>query len=122
MKIVKKNRFLLFLIFLLTGIASPLFTGDPAMQELLSVINYTLILATGLYAFSSYHGFLKITGLVFFLTIIVEWLQFIFQGPFLNSIQPLLTSVVLVLLLVMTLRSIRSAGEVDQDVIFGVIS
>ena len=122
MKYIKKNRFFLFLVFLFANIAYPLFTKDPHRLDLLSTFIYTFILLSGLYAFSGEHKFFKISGTIFILTIALEWLQFFTEMHILDTIQPLTTSIVLVLLLVMTLRDVRMARVVDQNVIFGVVA
>jgi voltage-gated potassium channel len=122
MEYIKKHRFLLLLIFLLGGIAYPLFSKNPHRMELLSTFIYTFIMLSGLYAFSGEGKFLRITGIFFFITIALEWLQFFTRSHILDAIQPLTTSVVLVLLLIMTLRDVRMARVVDQNVIFGVVA
>jgi len=122
MKYIKKNRFFLFLVFLIGNIAYPLFTRDPQRLGLFSTSIYTCILLSGLYAFSGEHKFFKIAGAIFFITIALEWLQFFTEMHILDTIQPLTTSLVLVLLLVMTLRDVRIAKVVDQNVIFGVVA
>jgi len=122
MEYIKENRFFLFLVFLLGNIAYPLFTKDPHSQELISTFIYTFILLSGLYAFSGENRFFKITVTIFLITIALEWLQFFTEIDILDTIQPLTTSIVLVLLLVMTLRDVRMAKLVDQNVIFGVVA
>ena len=122
MEYFKKNRFLLFMIFLFMAILQPMLSQDPQTHELLSTINFTLILASGLWAFSQHYRFLKFMSIFFVIAIVIDWLKFIIEGPALNNIQPLSTSLVLILLLVMTLKSISAAKEVDQNVIFGVVS
>ncbi|HEC44528.1 MAG TPA: hypothetical protein ENI20_17040 [Bacteroides sp.] len=122
MEYLNKTRFLLFMVFLFTAIVNSMFSQDPKTLELLSTINFTLILASGLWAFSQNQNFLRFTSIFFVIAIILEWLQYLIDGPALNNIQPLTTSLVLVLLLVMTLKSISTAKEVDQNVIFGVVS
>lgn len=122
MEYIKKNRFLLFLIFLLGVIAFTPFIRDPGMVELFSTINYTLILLSGMYAFRKQRYFLRSTTLFFIITIALDWFRFFGTfGNFLNTIQPLVTAAVLMLLLVMTLNSIRVARIADQNVIFGVV-
>ena len=122
MEYIKKNRFFLFLVFLFANIAYPLFTKDPHRLDLLSTFIYTFILLSGLYAFSGEHKFFKISGTIFIITIALEWLQFFTEMHILDTIQPLTTSIVLVLLLIMTLRDVRMARVVDQNVIFGVVA
>jgi voltage-gated potassium channel len=122
MEYLKKNRFLLFMILLFMAIAHSMFSQDPKTLELLSTINFTLILASGLWAFFEHQNFLRFTSIFFIIAIILEWLQYLIDGPALNNIQPLTTSLVLILLLVMTLKRISAAREVDQNVIFGVVS
>ena len=94
MEYIKKNRFLIFLFFLFAIIVYPMFIKDSRGQELLSTLIYSMILLSGLYAFSD---------------------------PLLDTIQPLVTSLVLVLLLVLTIKSIRTAREVNHNVIFAVV-
>ena len=118
----KKNRFLLFLIFLLCIIAYPIFAKSQRSLELLSTIFFTALLLSGLYAFSQRRMFLRFTGMFFIVAIVLEWFHYFSAGNLLNSLQPLVTSLVLLLLLVMTLKSIYSARVVDQNVIFGVVS
>ena len=122
MEYFKNNRFLLFLTFLLCNIAYPIFTKDPRVRELLSTIIYTMILISGMYAFSQRKVFLKFAGSIFILIIALEWLQYFGDWQLLNTIQPLSTSVVLILLLVLTLQGISAARVVDHNVIFGVVS
>ncbi len=122
MEHIKKNRFLLFLISLFCTIAYPLFSKDPRVLELYSTITYSLILISGMYAFSRQHNFLKYSSSFFIITIIIEWLQYFNGGPLINTVQPLITAIVLILLLVMTLNSVVNAGEVGPNVIYGVVS
>ena len=122
MEYLKKHRFLLFLIFLLGQISLRPFIINPDIGELYSTINFTLILLSGMYAFSKERNFLRFTGTFFLITIALDWFQFFGTfGNFLNTIQPLFTALVLILLMAMTLRSIQAARRVDQNVIFGVI-
>ena len=118
----KKNRFLLFLLFLFGALASPIFSKDVMVLELLATINYSLILLSGMYAFSRQHNFLKHSIIVFVIAIIIEWLQYFIRAPFFHSLTPLTTSIVLILLLVMTLKTIAAAREVNPNIIYGVVS
>lgn len=122
MDYLNKNRFLLFLISLFATIAYPLLVNGERQLELLSTIFYSSIILSGMYAFHNKRRFFILSSVIFIIAIILEWLQFFIAGPFLNSIQPLTTSIVLVLLLVFTLKSITVAKEVDHNVIFGVVS
>jgi voltage-gated potassium channel Kch len=119
---IRNNQFLFFLIFLLLGIAYPIFSKNPRIMELISTLNYTLILISGLYAFSGKLYFLRYASIFFMLTILVEWLQYFFADTIYDKIQPLTTSVVLLMLLVMTLRSIAAAKVISANVIYGVVS
>ncbi len=122
MDYINKNRFLLFLISLFATIAYPLLVNEPRKLELFSTIFYSCIIISGMYAFQNERRFLILSSSFFIIAVILEWLQFIITGPFLNSIQPLTTSIVLVLLLVLTLKNIMHAKVVDHNVIFGVVS
>jgi voltage-gated potassium channel Kch len=116
------HPFLPFLIFILNGIAYPLYARNIQVQDLLSTINYSLILISGLYAFNQEKRFLRITGALFILVLILTWTQFFLNRPLLDRLQPVATSVMLVLLLILTFRSIISATHVDKNVIFGVVA
>jgi hypothetical protein len=122
MDYIRKNRFLLFLVCLLAIIVYPIFIRGMRGQNLISTIIFSLILLSGMYAFSQERRFLRITGAFFFIAILLEWLQFILSDTVLDILQPLVTSLVLVLLLVLTMKSIRATREVTQNVIFGVIA
>ena len=122
MEYIKRNRFLLFLIFLFCTIAYPIFSKDQRVLDLYSTITFSLILLSGMYAFSRQHNFLKYSSAFFIIAIITEWLQYFAGGPLIDSIQPLLTAIVLILLLIMTLRSVIAASEVGPNVIYGVVA
>ena len=117
-----KNRFLLFLLFLIATIAYPMFANGARNMELLSTILYSGIILSGMYAFHNERKFLLISSTFFIIAITLEWLQFFTDSPLLNSIQPLTTSIVLILLLVLTFKSLLLAKQVDHNVIFGVVS
>ncbi len=122
MEYLNKNRFLLFLIFLLGQISLRPFIINPGIGELYGTINFTLILLSGMYAFGKERNFLRFASTFFLITIALNWFQYFGTfGNFLNAIQPLFTAPVLILLTAMTLRSIQAARRVDQNVIFGVI-
>ena len=102
--------------------AYPLLVNEARELELLSTIFYSCIIISGMYAFHNERRFLILSSAIFIIAVILEWLQFFIAGHFLNSIQPLTTSIVLILLLVLTLKNIMVAKVVDQNVIFGVVS
>lgn len=122
MEYLKKNRFLLFLIALFLTIAYPLFSKDPGVLGLYSTISYSLILISGMWAFSRQQSFLKYTSAFFILTIFIEWMQYFTDLPFFDNLNPISTSLVLILLLVMTLKSVVAATEIGPNVIYGVVS
>jgi hypothetical protein len=106
----------------MNGIAFPMYSKDPRTIELLSTLNFSFILLSGLFAFNAEKQFLRFTGIFFIVTIILEWLHYAIGGSFLSRVQPLATSFTLILLLVLTFRSILSARIIDQNVIFGVVA
>jgi len=114
MKFLRTNRFLLFLIFLISLFSITPFIENPVLSSLYATINYTLILLSGLYAFSNVHNF--------FFAIFIDWIAFFHpEGQLVNTIRPLITASVLILLLILTLRSILIARDITRNVIFGAL-
>ena len=66
MHFLKNNRFLIFLILLITLFLIVSFIESPFYSGLVETINYTLLLLIGLYAFSDVKNFFRIT-IVFFI-------------------------------------------------------
>jgi hypothetical protein len=122
MEYLKKNRFLLFLMALFLTIAYPLFSKDPKVLDLYATMTYSLILASGMWAFSRQRSFLAYSSAFFILAILIEWLQYFTENPFFDNFNPISTSVVLILLLVMTLKSVVAATEIGPNVIYGVVA
>jgi hypothetical protein len=122
MQFLKNNRFLIFLIFLISLFTITPFIENSVLASLFATINYTLLLLSGLYAFSDVRNFLKFTTIFFLIAIVVEWIEFFHPGgQIINTIGPLITASVLILLLIQTLRSIFIAREITQNVIFGAL-
>ena len=120
---LKNKRFLIFLILLISLFTIVSFIGNSVHASLFETVNYTLLLVTGLYAFSYVKNFLRFTVVFFFIAIIVDWMQFLNpEGEMVNTLRALLSAPVLTLLLVMTLKSIRAASTVSKNVIFAAIS
>jgi hypothetical protein len=120
MQFLQQNRFLLFLIMLISFFAIVPFIGNSWLAGLVNTIIYTLMLLSGLYAFSQVRNFLRFTTIFFLFAIVVDWLEFIFpQWELIYTIRPLITAGLLALLLIMTLRSILRAGSITKNVIFG---
>jgi hypothetical protein len=120
MNFLKNNRFLVLLILLVSLFAITSFIGNPFVAGLYGAINYSLLLLSGLYAFSGVRNFLKITTVFFLLAIVIDWIDFVYPRiQLINTIRPLITALVLILLLIMTLRSILLAGSITKNVIFG---
>ena len=119
---LKNNRFLIFLMFLISLFSITPFIENPVLAHLFSTINYTLLLLSGLYAFSDVRNFLKFTTFFFLFAIFVSWIEFFHpEGPIVTTIRPLITSAVLTLLLILTLRGIFQAVEISKNVIFGAL-
>ena len=122
MAFLRTNRFLLFLIFLISLFSITPFIDNPDLSHLYANINYTLLLLSGLYAFSNVRNFFKFAATFFFIAIVVDWIEFFHPGgQLINTIRPLITALVLILLLVLTLRSILIAREITKNVIFGAL-
>lgn len=120
MQFLKKNRFLIFLIMLISLFAVVPFIGNSWLTGLFSTIIYSLMLLSGLYAFSQVKNFLRFTTIFFLFAIVVDWWEFFFpQSELIYTIRPLVTAGLLALLLIMTLRSILQAGSITKNVIFG---
>ena len=120
---LKKNRFLIFLILLITLFLVVSFIESPFYSRLIETINYTLLLLIGLYAFSDVKNFFRITIVFFIVAIVIDWMQFFDpDGKFINTLRALLSAPVLALLLIMTLKSIRTAAKISKDVIFAALS
>jgi hypothetical protein len=120
---LKNNRFLIFLILLISLFVTVSFIGNPAHSSLAETINYTILLVSGLYAFSDVRNFFRLTVIFFISAIAVDWMQFLDpEGEFINTLRALLTAPVLALLLIMTLKSIGTAAEVSKEVIYAAIS
>ncbi len=111
---------MIMLISMFVGVS---FISDPVCANLYESINYTLLLSSGLYAFSNVKNFFRFT-LVFFTTaIIIDWLQCIRpEGELINTLRALISAPVLALLLIMTLKSILGSASVNKNVIFAAIS
>ena len=122
MHFLKKNRFLIFLILLINLFSITPFIENPFLEHLYSTINYTLLLLSGLYAFSDVRNFLKFTTIFFLIAIVIDWIEFLHpEGQIVDTIRPLITALVLILLLILTLRSIFIAREITKNVIFGAL-
>ncbi len=122
MRFFKGNRFIIFLILLISMFSITPFIENPFLEHLYTTINYTLLLMSGLYAFSDVQNFLKFTMIFFILAIVIDWIEFFHPGgQLINTIQPLITVLVLILLLILTLRSIFIAREITKNVIFGAL-
>jgi len=120
---LKKNRFLIFLILLITLFLVVSFIESPFYSRLIETINYTLLLLIGLYAFSDVKNFFRITIVFFIVAIVIDWMQFFnSDGEFINTFRALLSAPVLAILLIMTLKSIRMAAKISKDVIFAALS
>ncbi len=120
MKFFKDNRFLIFLILLISLFSITPFIENPFIEHLYSTVNYTLLLLSGLYAFSDVRNFLKFTVIFFIFAIVVDWIEFFHpDGRMVDTIRPLITALVLILLLILTLRSIFIARDITKNVIFG---
>ncbi len=119
---MRNNRFLVFLILLICLFTITPFIENPVLARLFSTINYTLILLSGLYAFSDVRNFLRFSVIFFLFTIFVDWIKFFNpEGPIVTTLRPLITAPVLTILLILTLRSIFQAGEISKNVIFGAL-
>jgi hypothetical protein len=122
MKFLRNNRFSIFLILLISLFTITPFIENPVLAHLFSTINYTLLLLSGLYAFSDVKNFLKFTTVFFLFTIVVDWIKFFYpEVQMVSTIRPLITASVLTLLLIMTLRSIFQAVEISKNVILGAL-
>jgi voltage-gated potassium channel len=122
MQVFRTNHFLIVLIFLISLFTITPFIENPVLSRLFATINYTLLLLSGLYAFSDVRNFLKFTTIFFLIAIVVEWIEFFHpEGQMVNTIGPLITASVLSLLLILTLRSIFIAREITKNVIFGAL-
>jgi hypothetical protein len=122
MQFLKNNRFLIFLILLISLFTIASFIGNEQLAQLYSSVNYTLLLISGLYAFSQARNFLRFTTIFFLFAIIIDWIDY-FQPKtqLIDTLRPLITALVLAMLLIMTLRSILKAGSIDKNVIFASI-
>ena len=119
MHFLKNNRFLIFLILLISMFTITSFMGNEQLADLYSRINYTLLLISGLYAFSQVRNFLRFTSIFFLIAITIEWMKFFqIQTQLLGTVRPLITALVLALLLIMTLRSILLSASITKNVIF----
>ena len=76
MHFLKNNRFLIFLILLITLFLIVSFIESPFYSGLVETINYTLLLLIGLYAFSDVKNFFRITVVFFIVAIVIDWMQF----------------------------------------------
>ena len=122
MEFLRTNRFLLFLIFLISLFSITPFIENSVFEQLYSTINYTLLLLSGLYAFSDVRNFLKFSAIFFLFAIVIDWIEFFHpEGRMVNTIRPLITALVLTLLLILTLRSILIARKISKNVIFGAL-
>lgn len=120
---LKNNRFLIFLILLVSLFTIVSFIDNPVHANLFETVNYSLLLVSGLYAFSDVKNFLRFTMVFFIIAIIVDWMQFFNpEGEMVNTLRALLSAPVLALLLIMTLKSIQTATEVRKDVLFAALS
>lgn len=123
MEFLKNNRFLIFLILLISLIIIVSFIDNPKHSSLVETINYSLLLVSGLYAFSDVKNFFHFTVIFFIAAIVVDLMQFFDpEGQLINTLRALLTAPVLALLLIMTLKSILKAKTVDKDVIYAALS
>jgi hypothetical protein len=122
MEFLRNNRFLIFLIFLISMFSISPFIETPVLSNLWATINYSLLLISGLFAFSNVRNFLKFTTVFFLIAIVVDWIEFFHpEGNLVSTIRPLITAPVLILLLILTLRSIFFARVTDKNVIFGAL-
>jgi len=122
MKFLRNNRFFIFLIFLISLFTITPFIENPVLAHLFSTINYTLLLLSGLYAFSDVRNFLKFTTIFFLFAVFIDWIEFFHPTvPIITTLRPLITAAVLTLLLIFTLRSILLSGEITKNVIFGAL-
>jgi hypothetical protein len=122
MNFLKYNRFLIFLILLICFFAIVPFIRHPWLIDLMAAINYTLMLLSGLYAFSQDRNFLRFTMIFFLFAIAVNWVDFIYpRMERIDTIRSLISALVLALLLIMTLRSILQARSISLNVIFASI-
>jgi voltage-gated potassium channel len=119
MHFLKNNRFLIFLILLISLFTVTSFIGHELVADLYSRVNYTLLLISGLYAFSQVRNFLRFTTVFFLFAIIIDWIKFLQpQAQPFETLRPLITALVLALLLIMTLRSILLSATITKNVIF----
>lgn len=122
MQYLAKNRFFIFLILLISMFSITSFIENPLIKHLYTTVNYTLLLLSGLYAFSDVKNFLKFTLIFFLFAILIDWVEFFHPGgKFINTVRPLITALVLILLLILTLRSIFKAREITANVILGAL-
>jgi voltage-gated potassium channel len=119
MHFLKNNRFLIFLVLLTSLFTITSFIGNEHAEDLYSRINYTLLLISGLYAFSKVRNFLRFTTVFFMFAILIDWIRFFsYETQLLDTLRPLITALVLALLLIMTLRSILLSASITKNVIF----
>ena len=117
---LKENRFLILLILLVSFFTVTPFISNPLTAGLFSNINYTLMLLSGLYAFSQARNFLRFTTILFLIAIAIDWIEFFRpMSQLTDTLRPLMTALIIALLLIMTLRSILMAGSISKNVIFG---
>ena len=123
MEFLKNNRFLLFLVLLLSMIILVSFIDNPRLSSLVETVNYSLLLVSGLYAFSDVKNFFNFTVVFFLAAMVIDWMQFFDpEGQLINTLRALFTAPVLAVLLIMTMRSIGKAKTVDKDVIYAALS
>lgn len=123
MEFLKNSRFLIFLILLISLFTIVSFIGNQGHASLVETINYTLLLLSGLYAFSDVKNFFRFTVVFFLAAITIDWMQYLHpDGELINTLRALFTAPILALLLIMTMKSIRSASRVSKDVIFAALS
>ena len=90
MHFLKNNRFLIFLLLLISLFSITPFIENPFLAQLYSTINYTLLLLSGLYAFSDVRNFLKFTTIFILIAIVVDWIGFLHpEGQIVDTIRHL---------------------------------
>ena len=122
MEFLKQNRFLLLLIFLVGAIAIPPFIERIVLHDFISTMFFSLILASGIYAFSNNLKLFKLTSSFIILAIVLEWVHyFMREEEIIRMARVLYTGVILILLLIKTLSTIGKSKKVDLNTIFGAI-
>lgn len=122
MQFLLRNRYLIFLILLLSLFMVTSFIPDETFASWYATFNYSLLLLAGLNAFRDVKNFLRFTTLFFLIAITVDWFELFYpELSKLIILRALLSATVLSLLLIMTLESIQRARKISRDVIFGAL-